>query len=135
MTRYALFLGLALATAGAACAERRDLTPLMATARTGDLTAMRWLLKAGDDPNARDSLNGWTPLFHAIHTGQIDAVRLLLDDGVDPNQKAGGDTALFFARQSRQTAIVDLLVTYGADPHPPRSPVQHVLDRIGTMLP
>ena len=135
MARYALFLGLALAAVGSGCVDRRDITPLMRAARTGDLTTLRRLLDGGADPYERDILNGWTPLFHAIHKGQIDAVRLLLDRHVNPNQVAGGDAAVFFAKQSREPAIAALLVEYGADPNPPRSPVQHVLDLIGSGLP
>jgi ankyrin repeat protein len=135
MTRYALALGLALASIGSACVERRDVTPLMAAARTGDVAAMRQFLDAGADPDERDQLNGWTPLFHAIHKGRIEAVRLLLDRGVDPDQRAGGDTAVWFAKESGEPAIVDLLVEYGGNPHPPRSPVQHVLEAIGKFLP
>jgi len=116
MARYALFLGMALAAAGSACRDRRDITPLMAAARTGDLAEMRRLLDAGADPNARDALNGWTPLYHAIHKGQLDAVRLLLERGVNPNQGARRNTTVRFARQNGQPAIADLLVAYGARP-------------------
>ena len=136
MARYALFLGIALAAVGAGCVERRDITPLMWAARTGDLDTMRRLLDAGADPFERDVLNGWTPLFHAIHTGQIEAVRLLLDRGVNPNQGARGNPAVRFAEQNDEPAIAALLVRYGADPHPQVvSPVQHLLDVIGAVLP
>jgi ankyrin repeat protein len=134
MPRYALFLGLALAAVGSGCGDRRDITPLMWAARTGDVGTMRRLLDAGADPYQRDVLNGWTPLFHAIHKGQIDAVRLLLDRGVNPNQGARGTPAVRFAEQNGEHAIADLLVQYGADPRPPVSPAEHLFDLVDSLL-
>ncbi|HZP47259.1 MAG TPA: ankyrin repeat domain-containing protein [Vicinamibacterales bacterium] len=116
MPRFALCLGMALASVASACAGR-GLTPLMAAARAGDVAEMRRLLDAGADPYARDLTNGWTALFHAIHTRQPEAVRLLLDRGVSPNQGARATTALMLAAMDPDPAMVELLLARGADPH------------------
>jgi ankyrin repeat protein len=136
MARFALFLGLAVAAVGSGCGERRDITPLMAAARTGDLDAMRRLLDAGVDPNERDLLNEWTPLYHAIHKGQIEAVRLLLDRGVDPNQPARRNTPVHFAWQNDEPAIAELLITYGAsaDADTADRPVHRILQLVDEIL-
>lgn len=136
MARFALFLGLAVAAVGSGCGERRDITPLMGAARTGDLDAMRRLLDAGADPDERDVLNGWTPLYHAIHKGQIDAVRLLLDRGVDPNQPARRNTPVHFAEQNDEHAIAELLIAYGASPDAdvPDRPVHRILQLVDEIL-
>ncbi len=127
-------LGLALTTVAAGCTERTDITPLMWAARRGDLATMRRLLDAGEDPYERDVLNGWTPLFHAIHKGQIEAVRLLLDRGVNPNQGARGTPAVRFAEQNGEPKIVELLVSRGATPDPPKTPAELVHELIGSVL-
>jgi ankyrin repeat protein len=136
MARFALFLGLAVAAVGSGCGERRDITPLMAAARIGDLAAMRRLLDAGADPNERDVLNGWTPLYHAIHKGQIDAVRLLLDQGIDPNQPARRNTPVHFAEQNDEPAIAELLIAYGASPDAEATdrPVHRILQLVDEIL-
>jgi ankyrin repeat protein len=136
MPRYALFLGLALACAAGGC-ERRDITPLMWAARTGDLETMRRLLDEGVDPNERDALNGWTPLYHAIHKGQIEAVQLLLDRGVNPNQGARRNTPVRFAKQNGEPAIADLLVAYGARADTgddPATPLHQLLQLVDEMV-
>lgn len=95
--------------------DRRGMTALMAAARTGALDAMRVLLDAGADPNARDHANGWTPLLHAIHKRQAAAVRLLLERGADPNTRTDSETALMMAAADSDPAMVELLLRHGAD--------------------
>lgn len=56
-------------------------------------------------------------LRHAAHVGDIDTVKRVLDEGVNPDAagKSGG-TALIKAAKEGHTAIVQLLLFYGADP-------------------
>jgi ankyrin repeat protein len=100
-------------------ADERDpdgLTALMWAARVGAVDAMRALLDAGADPNARDHRNGWTPLIHAIHKQHVDAVRVLLEYGADPNERTDLFTPLMMAAADRDATIVKLLLAHGADP-------------------
>jgi ankyrin repeat protein len=101
-------------------ADERDpdgLTALMWAARVGAVDAMRALLDAGADPNARDHRNGWTPLIHAIHKQHVDAVRVLLEHGADPNERTDLFTPLMMAAADPDASVVTLLLSYGADPH------------------
>ncbi len=53
---------------------------------------------------------GTTPLMCAAYSGSVEMVRLLLKEGADPDRKTlSGKTAIDFARQFRQLAIVRLL--------------------------
>jgi uncharacterized protein len=94
-------------------------TALMAAAREGRIDAMRVLIKAGADVNRRDrSFTRWTPLVHAIHKRQDAAARLLLDSGAEVDAAMqGGATPLIFAAAYGETAIVEELLSRGADPH------------------
>ena len=64
--------------------DPRGFTVLDWAARTGQAAAIAELVRAGADPDLRDSgPNGWTPLHHAAHKGQLGAVRALLAAGAD----------------------------------------------------
>lgn len=67
-------------------------TPLHLAATNPDLSAIKALLAAGADPNARDS-EGLTPLHMAAYTQKAGSARLLLEYGADPYAKtnAGRD--------------------------------------------
>jgi ankyrin repeat protein len=97
----------------------REITPLAAAARDGDVTAIAAMARAGYDPNALDpGLNHWTPLLHAIHKGQPAAVTALLAAGADVNRGApGGNRPLRMAVGNGRADIVSLLLEAGADPH------------------
>jgi hypothetical protein len=94
-------------------------TALMAAARAGRVDAMRILIKAGAGVNRRDHRSThWTPLVHAIHKRQDAAARLLLDSGAEADAAMdGGATPLMFAAAYGDTAIVEELLSRGADPH------------------
>ena len=61
-------------------------TGLHDAAGQGNLNAVRALLEAGADLNARDRF-GRTPLHEAAAAGFVAAVELLLANGADPNAK------------------------------------------------
>jgi hypothetical protein len=96
--------------------DGKGLTALMWAARSGAVDAMRVLLDAGADPNARDHGNGWTPLLHAVHTRHPEAVRLLLERRADPNAAAGGLTPLWMAAADDDPDLITNLLEHGADP-------------------
>ena len=79
-------------------------------------TAIRILVRAGADPNARSGVNGWPVLMHAIHKGQPRAVGTLLDLGADVNAGGpNGETPLMMAAGYGYTDIVRTLLDAHAD--------------------
>ncbi len=96
-------------------------TCLMASARTGSVESVRFLLDHGADPNV-GAPNGGTPLMLAAGRGHIDVVRLLLDHDADPARTTtAGETALALARAGGHAEIVALLSAGEGDP-----PADHV---------
>jgi ankyrin repeat protein len=72
------------------------------------------LLKAGANPNARDSNNA-TPLIWAAEFCPADAVKMLLELGADVNARAnGGATPLMMAQTVARPEIVAVLEAAGA---------------------
>ena len=61
-------------------------TPLHMAAMNGDLSAMKALIAAGADPNARDN-DGATPLHMAAYASRPKHVQMLLEAGADPLAK------------------------------------------------
>jgi len=91
-------------------------TPLYAAAANQDPTMTRKLLAAGADPNVALAM-GETPLMEAAGRGNLETVRALLAAKADPNAKdvKGGQTAVMWATQQRQTAVVEELLRNGAE--------------------
>jgi len=93
---------------------------LWRAAKKGDVGAIRGLVAAGADPNAKKhSLNveGDTPLHFAAEFGKIAAIRELVKLGARPNAKDdGGGTPLIRAvfERHRET-VLDTLIECGAD--------------------
>ncbi|KGO77557.1 hypothetical protein PITC_059970 [Penicillium italicum] len=82
--------------------------------------AIRYLLKHGADPNARND-QGKTPLCNAVSRGelgghrQLEITRILLEGGADPNIAATcGYTPL--AMSAHDTQLFELLIEHGAHP-------------------
>lgn len=94
----------------------QEKTPLHEAVQRGDLRAVKRLLKAGADPNAKDDLGG-TPLDDSVSKGPAMA-KALLEAGADPRlaDDALGST-LTFTPPSDQAAVVKLLLDHGADPN------------------
>jgi ankyrin repeat protein len=90
--------------------------PLARAAEQGDAAAVKRLIAAGADVNARDG--GSTPLIYAARSGDTEAVSALLDAGADPNARgcaSWGWTPLIHAIHKYQNDAARTLVERGAD--------------------
>jgi ankyrin repeat protein len=82
-------------------------TPLMESIRAGRFEMMRWLLKQGADPLAKDT-EGYKPLMFAVKEGRADAIGdLAIHDREDL------DAALLAAALLGQPKVIDELTKYG----------------------
>jgi ankyrin repeat protein len=88
---------------------------LVRAALKGNTGRVIELLKAGANPDARDS-QGRTPLIEAAFGGHTDTARALLEAGADPNVRdADSWTALMEATSKGRLDIVKRLIGAGAD--------------------
>jgi ankyrin repeat protein len=83
-------------------------TPLHVAAIAGSVPMIEWLLSKGADVEAANT-EAMTPLFEAIRNGKDEAARVLIEKGA----KTGG--ALHRAAMNNRTAVMELLITKGAD--------------------
>jgi ankyrin repeat protein len=105
---------------------------LMTAARAGNLEAVKALVSAGANVNAKDAFRGQTALMWAAGMGRADVVRYLVAHGADLNAHSdvryevgkgggglagqhGGTTALLLAARQGETESVKILVEAGAD--------------------
>lgn len=86
--------------------------PLSSFAESGDLTAVRWLLDQGADPN--NTSTGETALFKALHRNNLEMIQLLIERGAGVNVRDVDGWTPLFACQSVEAA--KLLIGRGADP-------------------
>ena len=112
----------------------RGQTPLMWAAAEGQVDAMRLLIEAGADVNARSSIIAWerqrteeprdkwlppgglTPLLFAARDGKVASVKVLLDAGADINLvDPDRHTPLILALSNGQFDVAGLLIERGAD--------------------
>jgi ankyrin repeat protein/predicted small lipoprotein YifL len=92
--------------------EASGRTALMFAATGSSPETVQLLLKNGAAVNKVDLKELWTPLMFAAAEGQTEIVKILLANGADRSLKdKDGDTALQFALQRNQKAVVDLLKT------------------------
>jgi ankyrin repeat protein len=93
-----------------------DETPVMHAARAGNVDAVRMLLLAGAQVNARESWNGQSPLQWAAAEGRGAVVEALIEGGADIRQRSNaGTTPLMFAVRKGDMRSVDALLAAGAD--------------------
>lgn len=113
---------------------------LILAASNGDAVRVRESLAAGADPHA-EARGGITPLLAAAYGGNVDAVRALVEAGARVNEVPNGfrawtwtgaklplgrqplaqaasvgDTALIVAARLGHDAVVDYLLSHGANP-------------------
>ncbi|MBX9917950.1 MAG: sigma-70 family RNA polymerase sigma factor [Nitrosomonas sp.] len=89
----------------------KPLNPLLKMATLAGIeTAVRFLIRRGDDINAKDG-NGRTPLIIAAIKGHAEICRILLDSGADPEKSDNyGNSALSIAINSGIPELVSLFV-------------------------
>lgn len=74
----------------------------------GRYRAVKWLLRAGADPNIRNMF-GLPVLMTAIARKQAEVVRLLLDAGADTQVQHDGFTPLIYAQMTQDEAIIRMI--------------------------
>tara|TARA_B110001452_G_scaffold216116_1_gene187424 strand:+ start:114 stop:1541 length:1428 start_codon:yes stop_codon:yes gene_type:complete len=85
-------------------------------AETGDLVAVKKLIKKGVDPNFRNAASGVTPLGVATERGHLEVMKALLDAGASVNNPTNeGVTPIHIASQFGPAAGVELLCRRGAN--------------------
>lgn len=95
--------------------KKKKNSPILESARYGDLAAVREFLATGTNPNDQDT-DGRTALHEAAIINHVEMVRMLLAAKANPNiQDASGWTALHFAAREQNTDIGGLLLDAGAD--------------------
>jgi ankyrin repeat protein len=95
--------------------DKRGATPLMYAAAFGSLEAMRALIAAKADVNAKNGFDAMALLWCA---GDFERVRLLVANGADVNARSaqGRTPVLTAATRDGASRIVKLLLEKGADP-------------------
>ncbi len=85
-------------------------------AMRGDRDTVRSLLKEGDDVNSAQP-DGMTALHWAVQKNDVELAKLLLYGGanVRATTRIGGYTPLLIASKNGQTAMIETLLTAGAD--------------------
>jgi|SRR3990167_1207819 len=92
-------------------------TPLYWASSNGHLEVVKYLLRAGADPNITNN-TGRTPLSWASYQGYLKIVKELLHAGADPDiARANGGTPLWWASYHGRLEVVKVLLRAGADPN------------------
>lgn len=115
-TAYAVWLISSSAVFAADPVDGNGSTPLLVAAGNDDAAQVRQLLKAGADPNVRNTL-GTTPLLEAAFLSNSEIIKALLDAGADPNAAgADGQTPLMLVARGTNVAAAKMLLEKGANP-------------------
>ena len=97
-------------------------TPLMHAARSAKVDAVKLLVRAGADVNAKENWNGQTALMWAAADGNSAMVKALLDLGADIHAKShAGTTPFLFAVRKGDLPSVQAMLAAGADVNEKRS--------------
>jgi ankyrin repeat protein len=117
--------------------EQGSYTPLLFTARGGDVATAKILLAAGANVNDA-AADGTSALVVATHSGHSALALLLLERGADPNAIGSGYTALHIAVRRGDVEVVKALLARGAD-HDARvikpTPARRVSDDVALARP
>ena len=89
-------------------------TPLYMAASNGNIEAVKILLEAGADVNAKN-FKGETPLYVAISKNNNELAKLLMQYNADVNHKVHGWTPLYFAILKKNNEIAKILIEHNAN--------------------
>ncbi len=96
--------------------------PIHLAATNPDVSALKALIDAGADVNARDN-DASTPLHMAVYTQKVTQTQMLLDAGADPKAKNNlGRDVLSLARKqmaNEAAGIISLWILKGCQPKKP----------------
>jgi ankyrin repeat protein len=107
-------LALLFLTACATDLRIKGVTPLMANAAQGSITAVNTLIEQGAEVDAKDE-NGRTALMYAVEQNRTEAAQALLAKGADVNVKDKfGMTSLKKAKQFGYKDTIAVLKRAGA---------------------
>ncbi len=97
-------------------ANNYGVTPMTLAAEVGNTEILKVLLEAGADPDSPNS-DGMTALLAVARTGIVEAAQVLIKAGakVDARENFGGQTPLMWASARRHPAMMQLLISSGAD--------------------
>ena len=97
-------------------------TPVMHAARSAKVDAVKLLVRAGADVNAKENWNGQTALMWAAADGDSAMVTALLELGADIHAKShAGTTPFLFAVRNGDLPSVQAMLAAGADANEKRS--------------
>jgi ankyrin repeat protein len=100
--------------------ETREDNPIHLAVETGDLQQVRELLDAEPSLIREARPNGRRPLTTAVEFGHESMARFLLERGANPTwpeRNADKGRALYLAARAGNRAMVELLLSFGADPN------------------
>jgi len=95
---------------------KEGISPLLWVLGTHNLNGMEYLLKAGADPNYRETKNNYSAMFLAAGGNRPELLELLLKHRGNPNLLGPNDeTMLQVAIGQLREQNIELLLKYGAD--------------------
>ena len=97
-------------------ANNYGVTAMTLAAEVGNTEMLKVLLEAGADPDSPNP-EGMTALHAVARTGIVEAAQVLIKAGatVDTRENFGGQTPLMWASARRHPAMMQLLISAGAD--------------------
>ncbi|KAM0884693.1 hypothetical protein ACQ4PT_030826 [Festuca glaucescens] len=93
------------------------MTPLHCAVSHEEVTAVRYFLEKGADPNIKDSSNGTASLHEAAALGYDEITQLLLANGANVDEPSSHGTPLVAAAAHGKFSSMKILLEHHADPN------------------